>query len=130
MSDVTELLTECGISGIRLLLTDGGRLKIDAPKDALTPDLLARVKVYKAELLTMLLPISKAGTPDIDRSSYEPFKNSNPSKPVCRCGGTIWRDVPIHEGRSVRRDCAHCGRFIEFTIWYGTYTGHNGQHQI
>jgi len=38
---------------------------------------------------------------------------------VCRCGSTTSQDVPIHNGRSVRRDCACCGRFIEFPVWHG-----------
>lgn len=42
-----------------------------------------------------------------------------PCTSVCRCGCDTWHDVPIHDGQSVRRDCAKCGRFIEFPIWYG-----------
>jgi len=37
---------------------------------------------------------------------------------ICRCGSTRYRDVSIHSGRSVRRDCARCGRFLGFLIWY------------
>lgn len=40
-------------------------------------------------------------------------------KPVCRCGSYTYRDTPIHEGRSTRRDCAECGRFLAFVVWYG-----------
>ena len=40
--------------------------------------------------------------------------------PRCRkCGSTEFRDVPIHDGRSVRRDCAKCGRFLAFPLWHG-----------
>jgi hypothetical protein len=39
--------------------------------------------------------------------------------PACRCGSTTWRDVPIHGGQSLRRDCAACRRFIKFAVWYG-----------
>ena len=46
-----------------------------------------------------------------------------PSDAVCRCGSTAWRDVPIHDGQSIRRDCAKCGRFIRFTVWYGQSCG-------
>ena len=28
-------------------------------------------------------------------------------------------DVPIHGGRSTRRDCAKCGRFVAWIRWYG-----------
>lgn len=38
---------------------------------------------------------------------------------VCKCGSTSWRDVPIHDGQSTRRDCGRCGRFLDFPIWYG-----------
>jgi len=38
---------------------------------------------------------------------------------ICRCGSTRWRDVTIHDGRSTRRDCATCGRFLCFPTWYG-----------
>jgi hypothetical protein len=43
-----------------------------------------------------------------------------PSGPVCRrhpLAGVV--DVLIHGGRSARRDCARCGRFVAFTTWYG-----------
>jgi hypothetical protein len=48
-------------------------------------------------------------------------RKAKPRKPdaVCPCGSTQWRDVPIHGGRSIRRDCARCGRFIAFPLWYG-----------
>jgi len=36
-----------------------------------------------------------------------------------RCGAGEFRDVPIHEGRSIRRECARCGRFVGFPVWHG-----------
>lgn len=39
--------------------------------------------------------------------------------PCPRCGATKRREVPIHGGKSVRRDCAKCGRFLCFPVWYG-----------
>ena len=45
---------------------------------------------------------------------------------ACRCGSTEWRDVPIHDGRSIRRDCPSCDRFIEFPVWYGNKHGEHG----
>ena len=33
------------------------------------------------------------------------------------CGSDQYRDVAVHEGRSVRRDCAQCDKFIRFVIW-------------
>jgi hypothetical protein len=50
-----------------------------------------------------------------------PPRKTKPKRPdaVCRCGSTQWRDVPIHGGQSIRRDCARCGRFLSFPLWYG-----------
>jgi hypothetical protein len=53
---LADLLADCNAQGIRLALADGGGLEIDAPQDALTPDLLARLKAHKADLLAMLRP--------------------------------------------------------------------------
>ncbi|HEX4129735.1 MAG TPA: hypothetical protein VHZ24_06810 [Pirellulales bacterium] len=36
-----------------------------------------------------------------------------------RCGSCDTIDVPIHDGQSLRRDCARCNRFIDFPLWYG-----------
>jgi len=35
------------------------------------------------------------------------------------CGSTEYRDVPIHDGQSTRRDCADCGRTCGFPSWFG-----------
>jgi hypothetical protein len=38
---------------------------------------------------------------------------------VCKgCGSTETRDTIIHDGASLRRDCAVCDRFVSFPIWY------------
>lgn len=43
---------------------------------------------------------------------------------ICPCGSSTWRDVVLHHephrGRSIRRDCGRCGRFVDFPIWYGS----------
>jgi hypothetical protein len=93
----------------------------------LTPDLLERLKADKAGLLAMLRPASEVAPalPVVTRNASAML-----TKPVCRCGSTAWRGIPIHNGQSVRRDCSRCGRFIGFPIWYGETTGHNGQCPI
>ena len=40
-----------------------------------------------------------------------------------RCGSRKFRDVDIHNGQSLRRDCAQCGRFLDFPLWYGRKSG-------
>jgi len=109
MTDLTELLADCDARGIRLHLAGDGGLTIDAPQAALTPDMLARLKAHKAELVAVLRPAAAV--------QAQPMPTTKPTaKPVCRCGGAAWRDVPIHDGLSVRRDCDTCGRFVEFPV--------------
>ena len=49
-------------------------------------------------------------------------RQTRPQTSACRCGSTAWRDVPIHDGQSVRRDCARCDRFLDFPVWHGKNT--------
>lgn len=128
---LAELLMDCDAIGIRLAPASDGTITIDAPRSALTPAFVSRLKAHKAQLLTLLLR-----TKDVDVGSAphsKPVHNSAPTtttKAICRCGSSTWRDVAIHDGQSTRRDCGRCGRFIEFPIWYGNNTGHNDQHSI
>ena len=121
---LANLQAECETHGIRLSLADDGGLTIDAPQDALTPDLLERLKVCKAELLALLRPAPESYPAQLSPICDAPAK---PPKAVCRCGSMTWRDVPIHNGQSVRRDCRKCGRFIDFPVWYGSSAGQNVQ---
>ena len=91
---LADLLTECAAKGIRLLPADYDRLTIDGPSHAITPEIVAGLTAHKAEILATR----------------------------CRCGSTTFRDVPIHKGRSIRRDCVRCGHFVAFLVWYGKAT--------
>lgn len=113
-----DLLAECEAHGIRLALAGDGGLTIDAPQYALTPDLLDRLKSHKVELLAMLRPALALPAPPKGNSQIPVQKLPKP-KPICRCGSTTWRDTPIHDQQSIRRDCAECGRFLDFPVWYG-----------
>jgi hypothetical protein len=112
--NAAELLLDLGRLGIRLE-AHGDRLRY-SPRSALTPDLADRLKAHKAELLVMLRPTPELAPALSVATSDAPAK---PAKAVCRCGSTIWRDVAIHGGQSVRRDCGRCGRFLDFPVWYG-----------
>ncbi|MGD9721416.1 MAG: hypothetical protein AB7O59_09425 [Pirellulales bacterium] len=108
---LTDLLAECDAHGIRLLPGGHGGLTIDAPQEVLTPKLIERLRTHKAGLVSQLRPKCWAGP----RRAAPPTA----AKLICRCGSTTWLDVPIHDGQSTRRDCARCGRFIDFSRWYG-----------
>jgi hypothetical protein len=61
ISTMTGLLADCYRYGIQLSLTEGGGLTIDAPEDVLTPELLARLKAHKVDLLATLRPTTELG---------------------------------------------------------------------
>ena len=120
MSDThfIDLMAECCKLGIQLYPVRDG-LSIDAPEGALTPDLLDRLKVHKADIADFLREM----LPEFQDAPVTPqVTEANSTLPVCRCGATTWVDVPIHGGRSVRRDCGSCGRFMDFPVWYGKLT--------
>ena len=163
---LADLLAECDAGGIQLIPAADGSLTVDAPDNALTPELLERLKAHKADLLTILrhaadVPrcdpgdaaavwketlkrlegksmfpadmLEALGSADVrwvdDKPPCDPATEPTPvvipkapAKPVCRCGATNWRDVPIHGGKSIRRDCGRCGRFVDFPVWYGKAT--------
>jgi hypothetical protein len=105
----SDLLSDLQRAGVRLEAV-GERLRY-FPRSAVTPELVARLREHKAELLAVLRPEPEA---------------TNPASVVCRCGSTKWTDTPIHGGQSIRRDCQRCGRFLEFPIWYGKDTRQGG----
>ena len=117
---LADLLAECDVHSIRLSVAEAGGLEIDAPQDALTPDLLARLKAHKEDVLAILRPVL-----EVPASTHD--APAKPPKAVCRCGLTTWRDVPIHGGQSVRRDCERCRRFLDFPVWYGKNALRNEQ---
>jgi hypothetical protein len=94
----TLLLAELSRRGIKLEAR-GEQLRF-FPKAAVGATLRGALRKHKGELLALL-----AG---------------GPVPPGCRrCGSHETHDVLIHAGQSVRRDCARCGRFLEFPVWYG-----------
>jgi len=125
----STLMANLATQGIRLEAR-GDRLCY-RPRQAMTPELVQQVKAHKAELLTFL---ATADMPETTLEAFQAF-DRDPTKAVdaiknstvkdstaaqCgRCHSTEYRDTPIHNGQSVRRDCAECGRFIDFPQWYG-----------
>jgi hypothetical protein len=105
-----QLLADLARLNVRLEV-HGDRLRFH-PRSAMTPELLDLMKAHKAELLVLLRPKRR----DVAPRAAPPTQ----ARPICRCGSTTWVDVPIHYGQSARRDCAACGRFIDFSRWYGT----------
>jgi hypothetical protein len=117
-----EIAAECDARGIRLIPGCDGYLKIDAPRGSLTPEFLDRLKAHKTEILSLLLRAADFDVDNAPNAEPAPVIEPNTSKnAVCRCGSTAWRDVLIHDGQSLRRDCGRCGRFLGWPIWYGSH---------
>jgi predicted RNA-binding Zn-ribbon protein involved in translation (DUF1610 family) len=101
------------------------------PRQAVDGTTLALLRQHKAALLVLLrggqaadLPPPGPTPPDPvappPPPSPQPPPHAGPAAPRCpHCGSAATRDVPIHGGRSVRRDCTTCGRFVSFPVWYG-----------
>jgi hypothetical protein len=102
MTTLAHLLADCEARGIRLLPSGDGRLTIEAPEAELTADLLAGLKIHKAELLRLL-------TPALDGPASAPMRKPMPAW-RCRCGSTDWQDVPIHPAGLRPLRAVHCVR--------------------
>lgn len=98
-----QLLDDLRRRGV-VLRADGDLLRFK-PRD-LPPETIALLREHKPVLLRLL---------QVEASQPEP------TSPACRrCGSVRFRDVRIHGGQSVRRDCGRCGLFWQFVLWYGT----------
>jgi hypothetical protein len=135
----SELLSDLTKLGIVLKAYEGC-IKFH-PKSAVTPDLMAMIRQHKTALLTLLaIPsrwdeyhdaIAHAFANPSTREAIGPLWMTDPdgwpgsrsqaAKPTSgtctRCGSDHFKDVPIHGGKSIRRDCAKCGKFLAFPKW-------------
>jgi hypothetical protein len=147
MTELSELLEDCDRQGIYLRASGVDGLTINAPRDAISAGLLARLKARKDDLLSLLssnavlAPIGQTNCPQTSKGGY-PYvrswdevgsgRNATLATGECestaelgpldhcdRCGSRSVCDVSIHDGQSVRRDCARCHRFIGWMKWYG-----------
>lgn len=124
MSDPHELndaLATLNAAGGRLSVQDG-RLQVDVEIE-LPETVWQTLKAHRDELVATL-----AGDRPIRPEAAEPIWPDRADDPMplpdgvdrCdRCRSTDTVDQTIHNGQSVRRDCAICGRFRKFVIWYG-----------
>ncbi len=126
-SIIADLLADCDAHGIRLGIADDNGLAIDAPKDALTPDLIARMKAHKADLLAVLRPAPDPAPVNqtdaaavwqaaLDRLESDPLFPPDVMEDL-RAADAVWADYPEageleDEGIEVidpPDPCAECG---------------------
>ena len=129
-SEITQLATELGVT---LTARPAGMLAA-RPVAAVTPELADQLRRHKPAVWHALIEaqtwsrITRPGggtiwlrrgtehhTADLDITSPEP-----PADAICRCGSSTYTDLEIHGGSSTRRDCARCGRFLQFVQWHET----------
>jgi len=119
--DLVEALAAVHAAGGRLRLIDG-RARVDVDVE-LPESVWLTLAAHRDELVAL----ASRGGPIWDSSPIWPERAGDrrgiPAPAgidSCeRCGSTETVDQPIHHGRSVRRDCAVCGRFRKFTVWNG-----------
>jgi hypothetical protein len=119
--DLVEALVAVHAAGGRLRLVDG-RVRVDVDVE-LPESVWTTLAAHREELVA----IASRGGPIWDSSPIWPPRGLDRDKlpmpaglDACeRCRSTETIDQPIHGGRSVRRDCAVCGRFRKFTVWNG-----------
>ncbi len=128
---VAQLLADLNARGIKLA-PHGDRLRF-SPRGAMTPELAERLRTHKVEVLAHLagedpkvedVPVEDNALEDNPVEDPAVSEEGAPQpEAVCRCGSVEVRDVvllhPPHHGRSTRRDCARCGRFLGFGRWHG-----------
>lgn len=111
------LAKRLAVRGVELRVSPAGELQLRDPGQRLDAADRATVRHYAEPLADWL------AVPPPDANKVNTIKKEttpDPAAPHCdRCGHTEFRDVPIHAGRSIRRDCARCGRLVGFPVWYG-----------
>lgn len=110
-------------AGGRMRIVDGG-LHVDVDIELPEP-VWQTLKRHRDEIIATLAgdgPIWPEHAPPIwpDRFGHGDRLPAPAGVECCdRCRSTETIDTAIHGGRSIRRDCAVCGRFRKFTIWNG-----------
>jgi len=104
------------------LVIDSGRRRPSPSGHAATVWVVSTASTNAAARPTR--PATPAPTPrHFARNGSEPVATRpapGPDSEICpRCGSAETIDVAIHNGKSIRRDCAGCGLFVAFVVWYG-----------
>ena len=104
-TDFDQLLADLAAASIKIAV-NGIKLFLH-PEAAVTPDLASRVDLHQAALTEF----------------------ARLHAPCERCGATARKDISIHGGRSVRRDC-QCGATLGFCRWYQPYDEHEASNKL
>ena len=132
---VTALVNRKGCTErhAKRLLSDAVKLKVlEQPKRGLYAVPSRPLIVPESEEITVTETVEISTNPPMpqhvetskdlpDVSIPEPAPDTaalkTPRRKACKCGCHETVSVPIHNGRSIRLDCAKCNRFIGFSVW-------------
>jgi hypothetical protein len=136
----TTLLADLRSRGVALTQVDGD-IQVQSPVGELSEADIQVLRDLKSELIDLLVvpsrwneyhdAIAHAFANPSTREEIGPLwmtdpdgwpgsrpKAAKPTPGICpRCGSDHFKDVPIHGGKSIRRDCAKCGKFLTFSRW-------------
>jgi hypothetical protein len=119
--DLQDALAAIHAAGGRLTLFNGS-LRIDVDRE-LPDEVWASIATHREELIATLAGDRPIWTDDPiwpERTSEAARLLPTAGVDCCdRCRSTETVSQQIHGGRSVRLDCAACGRFRKFTVWHG-----------
>ena len=60
--------------------------------------------------------------PILEQDRIQEHRHSRVDQVCPRCRSAEYIDTSIHGGRSARRDCRKCGKFLGFPVWIGRAT--------
>ena len=135
--NAVSLLADLTSRGVVLTEVDGD-IRIEVSKGEITNADIQAIRQHKAEMIELLIArremhqkaiahaISHPSTREeigllwmTEPGGFVPCESHEPTIPgTCdRCGSDQYQDYAIHNGRSIRRDCAKCRRFIRWPKW-------------
>jgi hypothetical protein len=117
IANLTTLVAGLRSRGAEIWL-DGDQACVRAPANVYTADVRAELVSSKADLFALLhAEVLESSAPSAEPRDVRPAAAQGAT--CRRCGGAAFQNTAIHDGASVRRDCAVCGSFVDFSIWYG-----------
>lgn len=104
-----DLVADLTARGVTIVATSG-RLRFH-PMSLITSDDLHQLQLNKQAILNYVQ--------SDENERMNPFARITPSSRCDLCSSPEFLEVSIHDGESLRRECARCGRFMGWPLWYG-----------
>lgn len=114
MTTATELLHDLMDRGVRLYADDGD-IVADADDAILTDDIIAELRLHKAELIELLLTPPIHATPPAATHSADAIRGRLVATCQFGCDRADWQDAPAPQRPGwIRTTCGSCRKFIGY----------------